>query len=290
MLPKLLLQKLRKYEIRIRKSVNAQMQGDFHSVFKGTGLEFEDVRSYQYGDDVRSIDWNVTAKGHGTFVKLFREEKEQNVFFILDVSASGKIGSSGRTKLDTAMEICGVLALSAVKEKSHTGLIGYSDQKELYVKPGKGEKHAISLIKSIFSLKASSKGTNLTQSIRMALKLLKRKSVVILISDFIDEGYEDALKVAATKHDLVIIQVMEKKEGLLAGLGIIPVYQIEDGRTLWLNTASSTHKKRLSEQFSLKSSALQQLSHRYNANYVQVFTDEDFTKKLVELFKNRKKK
>lgn len=212
------------------------------------------------------------------------------MFFILDVSASGKIGSLERTKLDTAMEICGVLALSAVKEKSHTGLIGYSDQKELYVKPGKGEKHAISLIKSIFSLKASSKGTNLTQSIRMALKLLKRKSVVVLISDFIDEGYEDALKVAATKHDLVIIQVMEKKEALLAGLGIIPVYQIEDGRTLWLNTASSSHKKRLSEQFSLKSSALQQLSHRYNANYVQVFTDEDFTKKLVELFKNRKKK
>ena len=132
-----LLKKLRRYEIQIRKAINSQMKGDFRSVFKGTGLEFDDVRPYQYGDDIRTIDWNVSAKGHGTFVKTFREEKEQTVFFILDVSASQEIGVAGKTKVDIGREICGVLSLSAVKESSHVGLICYSDQRELYIKPTK---------------------------------------------------------------------------------------------------------------------------------------------------------
>ena len=133
-----LLKKLRKYEIQIRKAVNSQMQGDFHSIFKGTGLEFDDVRPYQYGDDIRSIDWNVSAKGHGTFVKTFKEEKEQTIFFILDVSASQEIGSPGKTKVDIGKEICGVLALSGAKESSQIGLICYSDEREKFIKPKKG--------------------------------------------------------------------------------------------------------------------------------------------------------
>ena len=131
-----LVKKLRKYQIKIRKAINNQMQGDFHSVFKGSGLEFDDVRSYQYGDDVRIIDWHVSAKGHGTFVKTFKEEKEQIVFFLLDVSASQEIGNPGRRKIDIAKEICGVLALSAVHEQSQIGLVCYSNQKEKYIKPG----------------------------------------------------------------------------------------------------------------------------------------------------------
>ena len=139
-----LVKKLRKYQIQIRKAINNQMQGDFHSVFKGSGLEFDDVRAYQYGDDVRIIDWNVTAKGHGTFVKTFREEKEQIVFFLIDVSASQEIGTPGNQKIDIAKEIGGVLALSAVEEQSQVGLICFSDQKERYVKPGKGQQTSFS--------------------------------------------------------------------------------------------------------------------------------------------------
>src|SRR5687767_3446516 len=133
-----LIKKLRQYEIRIRKAINSQMKGDFHSIFKGSGLEFDDVRPYQYGDDIRTIDWNVSAKGHGTFVKTFKEDKEQTVFFILDVSASEEIGNMGKTKADIGKEICGVLALSAAKESTHAGLICFSDRKEKYLKPLKG--------------------------------------------------------------------------------------------------------------------------------------------------------
>src|SRR6476620_2756232 len=151
-----LLKKLRRYEIQIRKAINSQMQGDFHSIFKGTGLEFDEVRPYQYGDDIRTIDWNVTAKGHGTFVKTFREEKEQTIFFILDVSASENIGSPGRTKADIGKEICGVLALAASKESSHVGLICYSDVKERYMKPTKGNSQAYEIISAMAHLKPKS--------------------------------------------------------------------------------------------------------------------------------------
>src|SRR6187431_2617181 len=176
-----LLKKLRKYEIQIRKAINSHMQGDFHSVFKGSGLEFDDVRPYQYGDDIRTIDWNVSAKGHGTFVKTFKEEKEQTVFFILDVSASEDIGSPGKTKVDIGKEICGVLALSAVKESSHVGLICFSDVKEKYLKPIKGQSQAYQIISALVNLKPKSIKTNLSKAISFALNTISRRSVVILI-------------------------------------------------------------------------------------------------------------
>src|SRR5687768_5745285 len=161
-----LLKKLRRYEIQIRKAINSQMQGDFHSIFKGSGLEFDDVRPYQYGDDIRTIDWNVSAKGHGTFVKTFKEEKEQNVFFLLDVSASQEIGTVQQKKIDIGKEICAVLSLSAVKESGNVGLICFSDQKELYIKPDKGMKHGYEIIYNIFKLKPQSIRTDLNKSLK----------------------------------------------------------------------------------------------------------------------------
>jgi uncharacterized protein (DUF58 family) len=207
-----LVKKLRKYQIQIRKAINNQMHGDFHSVFKGSGLEYDDVRAYQYGDDVRAIDWNVTAKGHGTFIKTFTEEKEQIVFFLIDVSASQEIGNPGKQKIDIVKELCGVLSLSAVKEQSQVGLICFSDDKEKYVKPGKGEKHAFRFISDLLHLKPKSLKTNISKSILYALNLIKRKSVVIMISDFIDEGYEHNLKALASQHDLVVIHISDKRE------------------------------------------------------------------------------
>ena len=184
-----LLKRLRKYEIQIRKAINSQMQGDFHSIFKGSGLEFDDVRPYQYGDDIRTIDWNVTAKGHGTFVKTFREEKEQTIFFILDVSASQSIGSPGKTKVDISREICGVLALSGAKESSQVGLICFSDEREKFIKPKKGIGQAYELIYNLIKLESKSLKTNLNKAIVFALNSIKRRSVIVLISDFIDEGF-----------------------------------------------------------------------------------------------------
>jgi uncharacterized protein (DUF58 family) len=184
-----LFYKLRKYELRIRKAVNTQMQGDFHSVFKGSGLEFDDVRTYQYGDDVRTIDWNVSAKGDGTYIKTFKEEKEQNIFFILDVSGSQYIGNEGQQKIDIAREICGVLTISALKEGSSVGLLCYSNQREKYIKPHKGIKHAVGVISAMTQLSPKATKTSLRAAIHTSLTILKRKNVVVLISDFVDENY-----------------------------------------------------------------------------------------------------
>lgn len=282
-----LLKKLRKYEIQIRKAINSQMQGDFHSVFKGTGLEFDDVRPYQYGDDIRTIDWNVSAKGHGTYVKTFREEKEQTVFFILDVSASQEIGSNGQTKADIGKEICGVLALSAVKESSHVGLICYSDQRELYIKPSKGVSQAYQIIHSIVTLKAKSKKTDLNKAMAFALNTIKRRSVIILISDFIDELYQHNLKALARRHDLVIVHISDKRETRLPKLGIIPVEDKESGKTLWINTSFGDFRKKISDRLEDRKTQLTLFCKKHQINFISLDTDEDYVPKLLRLFKVR---
>ncbi len=265
------------------------MQGDFHSVFKGSGLEFDDVRPYQYGDDIRSIDWNVSAKGHGTFVKTFKEEKEQTVFFILDVSASEDIGSPGKTKVDIGKEICGVLTLSAVKESSHVGLICYSDVKEKYVKPMKGQSQAYHIISSLTSLQPQSLKTNLSKAIAFALNTIKRRSVVILISDFIDDNYLDNLKALARRHDLVVIHISDKRETRLPKLGIIPVIDKESKRTLWINTSFGDFRKKISERHNDRKSMLESFSRKHQINFISLDTDEDYVPKLLKLFKIRNK-
>ena len=284
-----ILKKLRRYEIQIRKAINSHMQGDFRSIFKGSGLEFDDVRPYQYGDDIRTIDWNVSAKGHGTFVKTFREEKEQTVFFILDVSASEDIGNPGRTKADVAKEICGVLALSSVKESSHVGLICYSDVKEKYFKPTKGHSQAYEIIYALAALKPSSLKTNLSKAIAFALNIIKRRSVIILISDFIDEGYFHNLRSLARRHDLVVIQVSDKRETRLPRLGIIPIIDKESRRTLWINTSFGDFREKVIKRYDDRKSELELFSRKHQINFVTIDTEEDYVPKLLKVFKLRNK-
>ena len=286
---KQLLKKLRKYEIQIRKAINSQMQGDFHSIFKGSGLEFDDVRPYQYGDDIRTIDWNVSAKGHGTFVKTFREEKEQTVFFILDVSASENIGNPGRTKADIGKEICGVLALSASKESAHVGLICYSDVKEKYLKPLKENLQAYEIINTLVNLKPQSLKTDLSKAIAFSLNAIKRRSVVILISDFIDDGYFHNLKALARRHDLVMVHVSDKRETRLPKLGIIPIVDKESRRTLWINTSFGDFRENISERLNTRKTELEKFSRKHQINFISLDTDEDYVPKLLRLFKIRNK-
>lgn len=284
-----LLKKLRKYEIQIRKAINSHMQGDFHSVFKGSGLEFDDVRPYQYGDDIRTIHWNVSAKGHGTFVKTYKEEKEQTVFFVLDVSASEDIGVNGRTKGDVSREICGVLTLSAVKESSHVGLICFSDVREVYLKPVKGHSQAYEIVKALSNLKPRSLQTNLSKAISFALNIIKRRSVVIMISDFIDEGYFDNLKALARRHDLVVIHLSDKLESNLPGLGIIPVLDKESGKTLWVNSSSADFREKINESHIKRREELARFSRKHEINFISLDTQEDYVPKLLKLFKVRNK-
>lgn len=265
------------------------MQGDFRSIFKGSGLEFDDVRPYQYGDDIRTIDWNVSAKGHGTFVKTFREEKEQTVFFLLDVSASGDIGNPGRTKADVSREICGVLALSSVKESSHVGLICFSDIKEKYLKPTKGHSQAYEIVSSLARLKPVSKKTDLSRAIAFALNVIRRRSVVILISDFIDEGYFHNLKSLARRHDLVVIHVSDKRETRLPSLGIIPVADKESGKTLWVNTSFGGFRNKIANRFNSRRSELEDFCRKHQINYLSLDTEEDYVPRLLKLFRMRNK-
>lgn len=282
-----IFKKIRHYEIRIRKAVDAQMQGDFQSVFKGSGLEFDDVRLYKYGDDVRHIDWNVSAKGHGTFVKTFKEEREQNIFFLLDVSASQEIGKQGAQKLDVAKEICSVLALSGVKEGSSVGLLCFSDQKERYIKPNKGAKHAYQLISNLYRLKSKSVKTNLSQAIRFAMSVIKRKSIIIMVSDFVDQAYEKNLKAMSSKHDLVVIQISDRRETHFPKVGIVPLFDKESLKTVWVNTSSPKIRRQLSRHYSQTRSNLETLCKKSNASYLRINTEEDYVPKLVKLFKIR---
>ncbi|MEY3421336.1 MAG: hypothetical protein RIR48_1628 [Bacteroidota bacterium] len=283
-----ILSKLIKYEIKIRKAVNSQMRGSFHSIFKGSGLEFSDLRTYQYGDDIRSIDWNTTAKGHGTYVKIFKEEKEQNVFFMLDISASQEIGNSNRQKIDTSKEICGVLALSAIREASHVGLYCFTDQKELYLRPSHGMKHGYEFILKLFKLQPVSTKTDINTALHFAMNILRRKSVIILISDFLDDqNYLNNLKALSRKHDLVIIHLFDKREVELPSLGIIPVVDKESGSTIWLNTSSVSTKKDIKQLIIDRQKTLELFCKQHNAAYLSIDAQEDYVPRLVQLFRIR---
>jgi uncharacterized protein (DUF58 family) len=282
------LARIRNFDIRIRKAVNSQMRGSFKSVFKGTGLEFSDLRTYQYGDDVRVIDWNVSSKGHGTFVKVFREEKDQTVFFVVDVSASQQVGPRQRNKLDATKEICGVLALSAIREASHVGLYCFSDRKEQYIKPANGMKTGYQLIMSLYKSQPESSRTNISDALLFTLNSLKRRSVVFLISDFIDQNYDHNLKALAKKHDLVVIHLFDQREVTLPRLGIVPVHDTETGRTVWLNTSSSQFRQGLRDSFRQNQIRLERLCKQYNANYLAINSQDDFVPKLVDLFRVRR--
>lgn len=286
--PNEFLSKLYKYEIRIRKAVTSQMRGNFHSIFKGSGLEFSDLRLYQYGDDVRLIDWNTSAKGHGTFIKIFKEEKEQTVFFVVDVSGSQDVGRSDCSKLDTTKEICGVLTLSAIKEASHVGMLCFSDQKEKYIKPANTLKHGYTTILELFKLKTESVGTNIKKMILFTLDVLKRRSLVILISDFIDTGYEENLKALARRHDLIVIHLYDQRETNLPRLGIIPVFDTESKKTIWVNASSNWFRNRMKNLFEYNSQQLDQICKQNRANYIAIDASEDYVPKLIKLFKVRK--
>ena len=282
-----ILKKIRRYEIRIRKAINSQMQGDFHSIFKGSGLEFDDVRPYQWGDDIRNIHWGVTAKGHGTFMKTFIEEKEQTVFFLLDVSASQEIGKEKYQKIDLAKEMTGLLALSAIREGSKVGVLCYSDQVEDYVKPSKTVKHAYEIINRIFSLKPKSKKTDLDAGIKYTLNLLNKKAIIFIISDFIDENFTHSMRGLARKHDLVVVQVSDKREAAVPQLGIVPLYEKESGKTVWLNTSSNEFKNAVDKTHGKNRESLEDFCRRNDVNYVSIGTEEDYVPKLIRLFRHR---
>lgn len=280
-------QQLRKYEIEIRKAVDNRMQGNFHSIFKGAGLEFDDVRSYQYGDDIRSIDWNVSSKGHGLFVKRFKEDKEQTVFFIVDVSASQQIKSHGRSKWEVAREVTGVLSLSAVKEGGQVGLYAFSDKKEKYLRPARGMKAAWQLISYLYQTPQATGLTSISQALLSVLNIVKRKSVMIVVSDFIDSGYESLLKSMANRHDLVLIHLYDPQEGALPQMGIIPVIDPETGQTRWVNTSLGAFRQTHAKILADRSQWLDEFCLKHQVVSAHLDCTQDYIPELIKLFRVR---
>jgi len=282
-----IIAKLKKIEIRIRKTIESRTHGKFNSIFKGSGIEFSDIRDYQYGDDVRNIDWKVTAKGHGTYIRTYQEEKEQDVIIIADISGSNDLGVGDKIKYDILKELSGIITLSAVEQRSNIGLVAFTDQKELFVKPDRGIKHGYYLLHRFFHLVRQSSLTDIDAMFRYTLSVVQRKSVVIILSDFKGKWSENLLSPLAQKHDLVVIQVSDPTEIVIPKMGIIPLLDKESNKTIWINSSSKKYREHLEEKFMANSRHIESVCKKYRSRYVLIKNGEDYFSKLVELFTPR---
>ena len=283
-----LLKKIRRLEIKAKGLTRHIFSGEYHSAFKGRGMTFSEVRDYQVGDEVRTIDWNVTARFNDPYVKVFDEERELSVMLIVDVSGSENFGGGERTKKDLALELCAVLSFSAISNNDKVGAIFVSDDVEKYIAPGKGRKHALLILRELIELKPKSKGTDLNEGIKFFRNTQKKRSIAFVISDFIDSvDYIDGLKVARKKHDMVAIRVYDAWEKDLPSMGIIQLFNAENGETTWVNTSNEQTRKEHRENFELFEGRLFNQLQKSGVDYVSIATNEDLIQPLVHLFQNR---
>jgi uncharacterized protein (DUF58 family) len=285
-----LVKKLKKIEIYTSRLANDQLAGSYHSVFKGRGMTFSEVRQYQPGDDVRFIDWNVSARMNDTYVKVFTEEREMTVMLLVDLSASGRFGSTDKPKIETVAEVAALLAFSAIKNNDRVGLILFTDQVERFVPPKKGRSHVMRVVTEILNAQPQSEGTDL----RVALDLLggigKRRTVAFLISDFIAENYEKPLRVVSAKHDLIPIQVVDPREDELPDVGMALVEDLETGELVEVDTANLDVRAAFARQAQKNRAHREHLFRRLQLDHVTVSTDRDFVKPLTELFRLRQRR
>lgn len=284
-----ILKKVRKYEIEIRKYLNNSNQGDYNSIFKGSGIDFDDLRPYQYGDDHRSINWNISAKEDKIYTNTYKEDKEQSVFFLVDVSQSQHIGKE-ENKINISKEIASVLTISALNTNSQVGILCFSDQKELFIQSKKGASHGYRIIKNLYELNQKSKKTNISSMIKFFMNTVKKKSLVILISDFIDKDYDKNMRALAKKHDVVCLHIYDDYETNIPNLGIIELEEKENNFRKWVNTSSSSFRKLSNNLFISKPEELKKEMNAIGINYLKINSKENYVKNLIKLFKYRKKR
>ena len=282
-----LLKKVRKIEIKTRRLSNNIFGGEYHSAFKGRGMTFSEVRSYQFGDDVRTIDWNVTARYNEPFVKVFEEERELTLMLIVDVSSSALFGTDSALKKNILTEISATLAFSALQNNDKVGLILFSDQIELYMPPSKGKTHVLRIIRELIEFKPHSKKTDINSALEFLNKVMKKKSIAFLLSDFISSDYEKSLKIVSKKHDLTGIKVYDKLEEFIPNLGLVQMFDQELGEIKLIDTSSSKIRKNYKNQMSLNFKKFNDVFTRNGAGTISCRTDESYIKKLLNYFKNR---
>lgn len=290
MIPRELLARIRQIEIRTRGLVNQTLGGEYHSAFRGRGIEFSEVRPYQYGDEIRSIDWNVSARAGDTYVKVFEEEREQTVILTVDVSASGDFGTTRRFKRDVAAEICALMAFSAITNDDRVGLLLFSDDIELFVPPRKGRKHVLRIIRELFAHQPASTGTAISVALEHLIRMLKQRAVVILVSDFFDEGYERSLAVLARKHDVVALELSDPSEREIPSLGLIRVKDAETGEIRIVDFSDSDVRDAVSGAASARARRTASVMARLDVSHAVINTEHDYVEPLVRLFRMRNRR
>ncbi len=283
-----LLKKVRKIEIKTRGLSNQVFSGEYHSAFKGRGMAFSEVREYAHGDDIRNIDWNVTARFGAPYVKVFEEERELNVMMLVDVSASGNYGTNKQIKQDLITELCAVLAFSASTNNDKIGVIFFSDKIEKFIPPKKGKTHILRIIRELINFVPENKGTDIATSLRYLTNVIKKKSIVFLISDFMDNGkFEDAIKIANRKHDVVALHIYDKTENYIPPVGLIKLKDNESGKILWVNTSSSDFQKQMKVALLAREKKLKETFSKAGVDYTRISTAESYIQPLMTLFKKR---
>ena len=284
-----LLKKIRRLEIKTKGLTKHIFSGEYHSAFKGRGMTFSEVRDYTFGDEVRTIDWNVTARFNEPFVKVFDEERELTVMLIIDVSGSENFGTEEKTKKDLALEIAAILSFSAMSNNDKVGAIFVSDRVERYIAQKKGKKHALIILRELIELVPKGTGTNLSEGLKFFRNTQKKRSIGFVISDFIDDhDYMEGLKVSRKKHDMVAIRLYDQAEKVLPKMGIIQLFNAETGETTWVNSSSPQAQQIHSENFNNFELQLFDDFKKAGIDYSSIATEEDYIKPLVHLFKNRK--
>ncbi len=283
-----LIKKVRKIEIKTRGLSQNIFAGEYHSAFKGRGMTFAEVREYQYGDDIRDIDWNVTARHNHHYVKVYEEERELTVMLLVDVSASRNFGAVGEEKRQMIAEIAATIAFSAIQNNDKIGALFFSDRVEKFITPKKGRKHILFLIRELLDFTPQSRGTDIAAAVRYFTDALKRRCTMFLISDFIDSGdYRTPLTVAMSRHDVMAIQVYDKRDSSLPDVGLMRVQDFETGATRWIDTSSSRVRKAYGKWWYDRQQQMATSLRSNRVDFVSVATDEDYVRALMGLFKNR---
>ena len=293
MTPQELLKRVRKIEIKTKALSHQIFAGEYHSAFKGRGMAFSEVREYQYGDDVRNMDWNVTARMSAPYVKVFEEERELTVVLLIDISRSGLFGTARETKRELVAEIAATLAFSAMLNNDKVGALFFSDTVEKFIPPKKGRSHLLHIIREILEYTPEHDGTDIGEALRYLTNAIKRRCTAFVLSDMLDVDetgaprYEEALKVAVNRHDISVIRVYDPRERTIPDVGLVHVKDSETGRGAWINTSSRSTRAAYEEWFRTASESAAKLFNRYQVDSVDTSTGEDYVKNLISLFHKR---
>ena len=282
-----ILKKVRKIEIKTRRLSDHIFSGEYHSSFKGRGMTFSEVRQYQFGDDIRSIDWNVTARYNEPFVKVFEEERELTMVLMVDVSGSEFFGTTDQFKRETLTEISATLAFSAIQNNDKVGLLLFSDQIELFIPPKKGKTHVLRIIRELIEFHPKSKKTDITQALRYLSNVMKKKAIVFILSDFMDDNYDNALKIVGRKHDVTGIRVYDKYEEEIPKLGMVPMLDSETGKTILVDTNSKKVRTKYRSNYLQTVDYFENTFRRSGSGVINTRIDESYVKKLLGYFKRK---